>query len=76
MDHQFYSQREAAEYLGISFYALHHLRQQGKGPKVIKAGDGQSGRLIYTKSWLDRWLKTTDARPYRKNKEKVGTRDQ
>ena len=74
MDHQFYSQREAAEYLEISFYTLHRLRQKGKGPKVIKAGDAQSGRLIYTKSWLDRWLKTADARPYRKNQENAGAK--
>jgi excisionase family DNA binding protein len=48
--------KEAAEYLGMSCYALRMWRADGRGPRYSKLSDGRRGAVRYSKAAVDEWM--------------------
>lgn len=51
------SPAEAASYLSVRRATLDVWRCLGKGPGYVKITEGQSGRVRYRLSDLDRWIR-------------------
>jgi predicted DNA-binding transcriptional regulator AlpA len=50
------TEKQAAEYLGVSVYLLQRMRSRGMGPDYVRVG-GRKGRAIrYSLDALDAWI--------------------
>ena len=50
------SQKQAAEFLGISEKTLTNWRYQSRGPAYVKLGTGKTARISYLKEDIDNFL--------------------
>jgi hypothetical protein len=58
--------REAAKYLGISYYYLRNLRHEGLGPNCSPADTPRGPGWFYVKDDLDAWIASRgQGRPYK-----------
>ena len=55
LEKKFLKSIEAADYLGITDYALRRHRSLGAGPAYVRVGDQKRGWPMYTIEDLDAW---------------------
>ncbi len=56
------TEKQAAEYLGISVYLLQRWRCQLRGPDFVRVGGPYGKAIRYKRSTLDDWVETNTVR--------------
>jgi len=62
MHHDYYSPKEAADYLGLAPLTLANWRSRGIGPAFLKLGEERTDRIIYRRRDLELWKQARDRR--------------
>ena len=55
MEHEYYSPREAAKFLGLAPLTLANWRSRGEGPTYMKFGECRTDRIVYRLRFLKLW---------------------
>lgn len=69
IEKRFFSVKEATVYTGVNRFMLGRLAKNGH-IKKIKTADAKSGKVLYEKTSLDRWLESRIVIPAVVEKEK------